>query len=160
MALRFLDVEIDPLAEMVRRDGRQYRLRQRTFHVLLYLIEHRHRVVTREELFSVVWNGIAVSDDALVQSIVEIRKALGDDLRAPRFVRTLPKRGYHFVAPANGENDVESTLMVEVETTQSIEYEAAEDVEPSMPMGVWISTPMHSRQIRAYICSISAKRNS
>ena len=91
--LLFLDAEIDISQETVRRDGEEYRLRQKTFQVLLHLIQNRDRVVTREELFSTVWKNVAVTEDALVQCVVEIRKALGDEPRSPRFVRTAPKRG-------------------------------------------------------------------
>ncbi|HEV7764731.1 MAG TPA: tetratricopeptide repeat protein [Thermoanaerobaculia bacterium] len=97
--LLFLDTEIDTSQETVRRGGEEYRLRPQTFQVLLHLIRNRDRVVTREELFASVWKDVAVTEDALVQCVVEIRKALGDEPRSPRFIRTVPKRGYCFIAP-------------------------------------------------------------
>lgn len=92
------EIEIDPSRRTVKRNGQEYHLQLQTFQVLLYLIEHRQRFVTKDELIENVWQVSAVTDNALVQCIVEIRKALGDAPRSPRFVKTLPKLGYHFIA--------------------------------------------------------------
>jgi DNA-binding winged helix-turn-helix (wHTH) protein/tetratricopeptide (TPR) repeat protein len=97
--LTFLDVELDVENERVIRGGEVQHLRQRAFAVLIYLIEHRDRVVSKDELLDRVWAGVSVSEDALVQCIVEIRRALGDASKEPRFVRTVLKRGYQFIAP-------------------------------------------------------------
>src|SRR5436189_3354351 len=96
---RFADIEFDPARNCLRRDGREQVLRQKSLLVLLYLIEHRERSVSKQELLANVWEGTAVTDDALVQIIVELRKLLGDDSRQPRFIRTIPKAGYHFIGP-------------------------------------------------------------
>lgn len=121
---RFEDVEIDASRRSVTRSGREQHLRQQTFQVLLYLLERRERLVTKEELIENVWQGIAVTDNALVQCIGDIRRKLGDDSRHPRFVRTFPKLGYHFIAAVqevnpNGSASIESDevtrLTVEIE---------------------------------------------
>lgn len=91
-------VEIDPALGCVRREGKEQHLRQKTFQVLLYLLDRRERLVTKQELIEHVWRGAAVTDDALVQCIVDIRKALGDDCRRPRYIKTVPKAGYRFIA--------------------------------------------------------------
>ena len=75
-------------------DGNEIALRPKTFAVLRYLVEHRTRLVSKDELFAAVWPNVAVTDDALVQSISELRRALGDD--GPRLIRTVPRRGYRF----------------------------------------------------------------
>ena len=118
--LLFLDAEIDLSQETVRRDGEEYRLRQKTFQVLLHLIQNRDRVVTREELFSTVWKNVAVTEDALVQCVVEIRKALGDEPRSPRFVRTAPKRGYCFIARPPDPAEEQSPSEIVVETSPMV----------------------------------------
>jgi len=121
---RFEDVEIDASRCSITRSGREQHLRQQTFQVLLYLLERRQRLVTKEELIENVWQGIAVTDNALVQCIGDIRRTLGDDSRHPRFVRTFPKLGYHFIAAVqevnpNGSASIESEevtrLTVEIE---------------------------------------------
>src|SRR5688572_12048330 len=98
------EVEIDPSLGCVRRAGAEQHLRQQTFQVLLYLLDRRERLVTKRELIEQVWRGAAVTDDALVQCIVDIRKALGDDCRRPRYIKTVPKAGYRFIASVEDAN--------------------------------------------------------
>jgi DNA-binding winged helix-turn-helix (wHTH) protein len=74
--------------------GDEITLRPKTFAVLHYLVENAGRLVSKDELFAAVWPGIAVSDDALVQSIGELRRALADD--GQRLIKTIPRRGYRF----------------------------------------------------------------
>jgi adenylate cyclase len=75
-------------------DGSEIALRPKTFAVLHYLVDNCGRLVSKDELFAAVWPNIAVTDDALVQSIGELRRALGDD--GARLIRTIPRRGYRF----------------------------------------------------------------
>lgn len=91
------NVEIDAELGCLKREGEEQHLRQQSFHVLLYMLEHRQHVVSKEELIGNFWRDTAVTDNAVVQCIAEIRRALGDDPREPRFIRTLPKTGYRFV---------------------------------------------------------------
>lgn len=93
-----LDVEIDAASHVVRRGTAAHHLRAQSMAVLLYLLEHRDRLVSKEELLSAVWRDVAVTDEALTQCIKEIRRALGDDHRSPRFIRTVPKVGYQVIA--------------------------------------------------------------
>jgi TolB-like protein/tetratricopeptide (TPR) repeat protein len=67
--------------------------------LLAMLIEHSGAPVPKEALFARVWRGTVVSDDALVTCIQELRKALGDDAKNPRFIETRHRRGYRFAAP-------------------------------------------------------------
>lgn len=112
------NVEIDTAASCVRRNGETQYLRTKTFHVLLHLIAHRERVVTKEELLREVWNGTAVTDDTLVQSIVDIRKAVGDDPRDPWFIRTIPRTGYHLIATLEGPGPVDAEPATPNSTTR------------------------------------------
>ena len=73
-------------------DEDEVALRPKTFAVLHFLVENCGRLISKEELFTAVWPDIAVTDDALVQSIGELRRALRDD--GPRLIRTVPRRGY------------------------------------------------------------------
>ena len=73
-------------------DGNEIALRPKTFAVLRYLVENFGRLVSKDELFAAVWPNLAVTDDALVQSIGELRRGLGDD--GPRLIKTIPRRGY------------------------------------------------------------------
>ena len=75
-------------------DGNEVPLRPKTFGVLRFLIENCTRLVSKDELFGAVWPDLTVTDDALVQSIGELRRALGAD--GTRLIRTIPRRGYRF----------------------------------------------------------------
>lgn len=90
---------IDPAENSVRRGGRVQYVRPKTFNVLMHLVANRGRIVSKEELMEAVWPETYVTDDTLVQSIVDIRKAVGDDWRDSWFVCTVPRVGYQLVAP-------------------------------------------------------------
>jgi TolB-like protein/DNA-binding winged helix-turn-helix (wHTH) protein/Tfp pilus assembly protein PilF len=75
-------------------DGREVALRPKTFAVLCYLVQHPDRLVPKEELLTAVWQNLVVTDDTLVQSIGELRRALGES--GSRLIVTVPRRGYRF----------------------------------------------------------------
>jgi tetratricopeptide (TPR) repeat protein/DNA-binding winged helix-turn-helix (wHTH) protein/TolB-like protein len=101
--LRLANLTIYPEQARIRRGDADVPVRAQTLRVLLYLVEHRDRLVPREELHAAIWGETAVTPDALVQCIVEIRKLLGDSSKEPRFVRTVPKLGYAFIGPLEEE---------------------------------------------------------
>jgi len=70
----------------------------RCFDLLLLLIRNRHRMLSREELFRALWPDVCVEDANLTVNMSLVRKALGEDTRNPRYIATLPRRGYRFVA--------------------------------------------------------------
>ena len=77
-------------------------LRPKTFSVLCYLVKNGQRLVSKDELFAAVWPNVAVTDDTLVQSISELRQAVGDE--GARLIRTVPRRGYRFEAEVTEVN--------------------------------------------------------
>lgn len=95
----FDDVTINVDASLMLRAGEKVPLGPRPFEVLLFLLENRGRVVTKQELFERVWGIDFVTDTALTQVIKEIRSALGDDAQSPRYIRTVHRKGYQFIAP-------------------------------------------------------------
>jgi TolB-like protein/DNA-binding winged helix-turn-helix (wHTH) protein len=76
---------------LIGSDG-EIRLRPKTFEVLRHLLLHRGRVVTKQALIDAVWGGTSVTDDSLVQCLIEIRRALGED--GHRLIKKIPRRGY------------------------------------------------------------------
>src|SRR4051794_18375932 len=86
-------------------DGSEIVLRPKTFGVLKFLVKNPGRLVAKEELFAAVWPSLAVTDDVLVQSIGELRRALGQD--GPRLIRTVPRRGYRFEATVSADSSIE-----------------------------------------------------
>lgn len=77
------------------------KLTPRVAAVLNVLAERSLELVTKKDLFERVWGGIAVSDDALTSCIQELRGALGDDSRRPRYIETLHRRGYRLMVEAS-----------------------------------------------------------
>src|SRR3712207_4268695 len=92
-------MELDAARLELRRDGARVPLEPQAFDVLLYLVRHRDRVVSKEELMDQVWGGRFVSETAVTSRIKQIRRALGDDGQAQTFVKTSHGRGYRFVEP-------------------------------------------------------------
>jgi Tol biopolymer transport system component/DNA-binding winged helix-turn-helix (wHTH) protein len=95
---RFDDLVIDCENFRVLRGGEAQSLPPRAFDVLLYLIEHGNRVVEKRELFEAVWGDAFVTDNALTRAIKDVRRALGDSAETPRYIETIPRRGYRFIA--------------------------------------------------------------
>jgi DNA-binding winged helix-turn-helix (wHTH) protein len=91
--------KLRPAEGLLARDGKEIHLRPRAMEVLAMLATRPGRVVSKGEIFAEVWEGNAVEDGALAHCISEIRNALGDTPRDPRYIETLPKRGYRLVAP-------------------------------------------------------------
>jgi DNA-binding winged helix-turn-helix (wHTH) protein len=97
MTYRFGDFVLSPSRRLLLRDGRELPLIPRYFDLLVLLIQRRHEAVHRRDIFDAIWADVIVSDSALSQAIRTIRRALGDDSREPRFIRTVSRHGYRFV---------------------------------------------------------------
>lgn len=93
---RFGEFTLDLNRGVLLRKHDEVRLRRRTFDVLTYLVRNARRLIPKQELFDALWQDAAVTDDSLVQCLVEIRKALGE---SHDWVRTVRGRGYMFDAP-------------------------------------------------------------
>jgi DNA-binding winged helix-turn-helix (wHTH) protein/Tol biopolymer transport system component len=90
---------LDRAERFLFQDGAAVPLSPRLFDTLLVLVENRGHVVQKNDLMQKVWNDVAVEENNLTQSISALRKILGDNLDGPKFIETIPKRGYRFVAP-------------------------------------------------------------
>src|SRR5215471_16279588 len=97
-SLLFPPFRLDLSAEQLWCDTRAIALRPKTFAVLRYLAEHPGHLATKDELLDAVWGETAVSDTVLKTCVRELRQALGDDARNPRFIETVHGRGYRFSA--------------------------------------------------------------
>jgi DNA-binding winged helix-turn-helix (wHTH) protein/tetratricopeptide (TPR) repeat protein len=97
--LRFGPFELDPASEEVRRSGLVLRLPPQPFRILLLLTRHAGEVVSRDDIHAAIWgDGTYVDFEHGINSAIrQIRFVLGDHAEAPRYVRTLPRRGYQFI---------------------------------------------------------------
>ena len=90
-------VTIDVPRGLLLRDGRPVKLRPKTWSVLLYLAERPGLLVTRDQLLDALWPGVAVTPETVSKSISELRQALGDDDKPPRYIETESRRGYRLL---------------------------------------------------------------
>src|SRR3954469_4271520 len=95
--LHFPPFQLDPVNQRLWREGQEIPLRQKTFAVLLYLIERPDQLVTKAALLNAIWPGIYVNDIAPGVCIQELRRALGDERKMPQFIATVHGRGYRFI---------------------------------------------------------------
>ncbi len=94
----FPPFRLDPENQQLWHDKREVTLRPKTFEVLRYLVEHPGQLVTKAMLLDAVWPGVVVSDSMPATCVTELRKVLRDDPRKPRFIETVHRRGYRFIA--------------------------------------------------------------
>jgi DNA-binding winged helix-turn-helix (wHTH) protein len=101
-AVQFGVLELDLKAGELRKQGIKIKLQAQPFQVLRVLIEHAGEVVTKEELRQSIWpsDTYVDFDHGLHSAITRLREALGDSPENPRFIETLPRRGYRFIAPS------------------------------------------------------------
>lgn len=93
----FEDLALDAKRRELRRSDRILAIEPKAFDLLLYLITHRDRVVSKDDLIEAVWAGRIVSESALTTCINAARVAIGDSGEAQRLIKTLPRRGFRFV---------------------------------------------------------------
>lgn len=89
---------VEPERFRLHRDGRQHILEPQVMAVLIYLAHHAGRTVPRRELLDKVWQGRAVVDAVLTRAVSLLRQCLGDEAQAPRYIETVPRRGYRLLA--------------------------------------------------------------
>ncbi len=99
--LRFAVFEVDLAAGELRKNGTRIRLQEQPFQILVYLLDRAGEVVTREELRQKLWpaDTFVDFDHSLNTAVNKLREALGDSASSPRYVETLARRGYRFLAP-------------------------------------------------------------
>jgi DNA-binding winged helix-turn-helix (wHTH) protein len=138
LQLRYVlgEFELEPETHRLLKSGEQIHLSNKPFKVLTFLIEHRNRIVSREELLEHFWDGHDVYEETLTRCIATIRKALSDSTDIPRFIETKWAEGYRFVHPVE---EVASDF--EIERTRAIKIVVEEESEtqalPSRTVFSW-----------------------
>ena len=97
-SVHFGDFELDLADRQLRRNGIPVELGSRYFDALALLVANAGALVSKTRFMDEVWRGIPVTDEALTQCIRTLRRALGDDAGNPRYIQTVPKHGYRFLA--------------------------------------------------------------
>jgi DNA-binding winged helix-turn-helix (wHTH) protein len=103
---------LDPDDRQLRRGADRVDLNGRYFDALALLVRERGKLVSKDRFLAEVWRGVPVTDEALTQCVKTLRRQLGDDVARPRFIETVPKHGYRFIAPVEeaGESALSSPV--------------------------------------------------
>src|SRR5437773_11672326 len=106
--IRFGVFELDLRSRELRKQGVRVKLQEQPFQVLQVLLERPGEVVTREELRQRIWSSDTVVDfeGGMYNAVIKLREALGDTADTPRFIETLPRRGYRCIGSVRGNTDV------------------------------------------------------
>jgi DNA-binding winged helix-turn-helix (wHTH) protein len=102
---RFERFSLDPRDRRLRRDDVPVELNARYLDALALLVREAGKLVSKDRFLDEVWRGVPVTDEALTQCIKTLRRQLGDDAARPRFIETVPKHGYRFIAPVEWIGD-------------------------------------------------------
>lgn len=100
-AYEFGPFVLEAAERRLMRHGEPVALAPRAFDVLVFLVAQAGRLVSKQDVFDRVWRGALVTDGALTQCVRQIRAVLGDDAASPRYVATVPRAGYRFIAPVS-----------------------------------------------------------
>ncbi|MBR0714217.1 winged helix-turn-helix domain-containing protein [Bradyrhizobium liaoningense] len=110
MRFRFENHTLDCSLRELTRDGTPVPMQPQVFDLLVYLVEQRDRVVSKDDLIAEVWGERIVSDSALNSRINAARKALGDDGEAQRLIKTVPRKGFRFVGEVREQAPATATF--------------------------------------------------
>ena len=133
--LSFGDYTLDLARGCLLRGEEQVKLRPKSFEVLRHLIENSQPLVSKAELMQAVWPDSFVTDDSLVQCLIEVRRALGDD--SQRYIKTAPRRGYIFEAEVTNHVSVGRELLYTEEIERvGVVIEEVEEEEPKVASNI------------------------
>ncbi len=133
MPFTFGDCVLDPDRRELSRRSEVVAIGPQVFDLLLYLVEHRERVVSRDNLLETVWNGRIVSESTLASHINAARKAIGDSGQEQRLIRTVVRKGFRFVAEVKEAPAPSGTETLRSDATASSEDAAEALVLPDKP---------------------------
>lgn len=111
---------LDTGVRELRRDGTVVAVQPQVFDLLEYLIRHRDRVITKDDLIAAVWHGRIVSESALTTSINAARTAIGDSGEEQRLIKTLPRKGVRFIGTVREESDSQPAMLQHAPTASAL----------------------------------------
>lgn len=157
------DVLVEPLLQRVTRDDEPVQIEPRVMEVLVRLAEQPGRPVSKGEFLDDLWEGVYVTDDALLRCIGELRRTFGDDARNPRYIETIRKRGYRLIAPV--ELAPVSLTPPPEESPEAVPELAAaapppegtvETVAPAAPVGLVAEAPPERSSVMRTVLVVGA----
>lgn len=136
LCYQFDNVQVDLRVFKVWKAGVPLPLEPKAFAVLVFLINHRERLVEKDELLDAVWKEAFVTPNALTRVIAQLRRTLGDDAKEARYIETIKTRGYRFIAPVEIKSavDVEKETVSEIAAPPSISTASEPAIPPILPL--------------------------
>ncbi|MGA9393449.1 MAG: winged helix-turn-helix domain-containing protein [Candidatus Sulfotelmatobacter sp.] len=133
--VRFGEFELDPLTRELWTDDRKISLQEQPFQILVALLERPGQLVTRDELTKKLWpNGTFVDfGHSLNTAVNRLRAVFGDSAERPRFIESLPRRGYRFIAPVTSNGSGKTGTAAEPQATSGQVYECSSVSEGTPP---------------------------
>ena len=107
MKYRFESCELDDDSYELLVEGHPEKVEPQVFDILRHMVENKGRVISQDELIKVVWKGRVVSDATVNARISAARSAIGDDGKNQSMIRTIPRRGFKFIAPVWSDAEIE-----------------------------------------------------
>ncbi|MDQ3756210.1 MAG: transcriptional regulator [Acidobacteriota bacterium] len=163
---------LDPAERQLLRDGQPIALTSKVFETLVVLVERRGHLVEKEELMKLVWAEAFVEEANLARSVHTLRKALGEEHNGHKYIETVPKRGYRFVAEVrqvtNGGSTMATPDQVEAETRGRSDAAATQEIKLETPPDNNASAngfapsphpPLSPRRVAASVCLCSSFRS-
>ena len=129
MQFRFADHTLDTDRRELRRGGEPIAVEPQVFDLLVYLVQNRDRVVSKDDLIASVWGGRIVSDSTLTSRINAARKAVGDSGESQKLIRTIARKGLRFVGTVT-----QPTLTEPIDAGTAAPVELAEQSRPALPL--------------------------
>jgi DNA-binding winged helix-turn-helix (wHTH) protein/tetratricopeptide (TPR) repeat protein len=115
----FDDVRVERHTFQAFKADQVISLEPKTLRLLLFLVENRGRLIEKEEILDAIWPGTHVTENALTREIGKLRKSLGDDPKAPKYIETVHTRGYRFIAELAETNGSGAPVSPKVESVES-----------------------------------------
>jgi DNA-binding winged helix-turn-helix (wHTH) protein/Flp pilus assembly protein TadD len=130
--IRLGPFEIDPRTRMLRRDAQPVDLSPRLVEILAFLAQQNGEIVTKEQLLEKFWPDVNVTENTLTRAIADIRIALGDSASEPKYIQTLARRGYKWIASSTGSQDPKTSGPQDLKTPRP------QDLKTSDPFEEWV----------------------
>lgn len=131
MRYSFGDYILDTKLELLFANEKRVDLEPKQYSTLLLLCQHQNEIVSRERLLEVIWNGVIVSENTINKHIAGVRKLLSDNAKSPRYIETVPRKGYRFIG--------NPTLIAEKEDDSENKH-SSEQHQPNNPLAKFLVT--------------------
>ena len=126
----FDSFRVDPTERVLLCDGKPISLSPKVFDTLLALVERSGHIVSKDQLFEIVWPDVFVEENNLTQYVAAARRALGDNRQEQRYIETVPKRGYRFAPSVQVvTEETDSVLVEEQESLRIVVKDKIEEQE-------------------------------